>query len=305
METKVFSNKFTKNYKILSFIALLVLLLCSCMFARPTPDVQATVAAALAATQTAQPTPTATSTPTPTRRPTSTPTRRPTNTPTRKPTSTPTLTPTPRSQPTATEAAQAGQIVTSTLQSGWTAYELVDEGFSIALPPEWLVIPLDAEALEKGLEAVAKENPALGRMLGENMRNLAAAGVKFYALNINPKTLTYDVPMTLNIIQVDLGIKLPLDSYVPIVIKQLENLLGSDASITHRRVTISGLEAEEFKYLMAMKNAAGNPIKGQVLQYIIPVGTMQYTITLVCPEELFKDYTATLEQIGASFKLSQ
>ena len=81
-----------------AFLVLLSLLLAACVVA-PTADVDATVRAALAATQTAQPTATSTSTPLPTHTQTSTPVPTATLTPE------PTATLTPTAPPTATSTA--------------------------------------------------------------------------------------------------------------------------------------------------------------------------------------------------------
>ena len=80
----------------------------------PTPDVQATVQAGVRATIEAIPTPTPTATLTPTRTPT--PTATPTNTPTNTPTRTPTRTPTPSATatPTATPTPTPTQTPTAT-----------------------------------------------------------------------------------------------------------------------------------------------------------------------------------------------
>jgi len=200
---------------------------------------------------------------------------------------------------------QANEIITSTLANGWTLYEVVNEEFSIALPPEWLPIDLNPNALGDALKAVGEQNPELKRLFSnENLRNLAASGVKLYALNLKPETLLYDIPISMNVIKIDVGFKLPLDTYVPLVLRQLQAVADPQVPITHHRVTLSGIEAEEFKYSMSINNARGQPVKGQVIQYLIPVGTIQYTISLIAPGELAEEYMSTLEQIGQSFQLS-
>ncbi|MBN1933939.1 MAG: hypothetical protein JW934_04720 [Anaerolineae bacterium] len=279
----------------------MVFLLCGCMLTTATPDVEATVAAALAATQTAQPTFTLTSTPTHTPTPTPTPTH--TATPTSTPTAAPTFTPTPA--PTSTSVPEeTGNIITSTLETGWTLYELADEGFAIALPPEWQSIDLNSGLLGNALALVGEKNPAFKEVFSsEAMRNLVASGVKFYGLDLKPETLIYDLPASMNIIQVDLGIAIPLDALIPNTLKQLETVADPKTPITHRRVTLSDLAAEELKYGLSMTDMMGNPVKGQITQYLLIDGTVQYAITLISPNELAEDYAPVFEQIGQSFQL--
>lgn len=278
---------------------ILAFLLCGCMLTTATSDVEATVAAALAATQTAQPTPTYTLTPTHT--PTSTPTPTHTSTPTSAPTSTPTFTPAPTSTPTPEETVD---VITSTLETGWTLYQMVDEGFEIALPPEWQTISLNPETMQNALAIVGEQNPAFKDMFSSEMLlSLAASGVKLYGMNLQPDAMAYDLPPSINVIKIDLGMALPLDTYIPATLKQLETIADPEVPITHRRVTLSGIEAEEFKYGMAMTNLVGKPIKGKVVQYLLFDGTTQYAITLASPNELAEDYASIFEQIVQSFQI--
>ncbi len=288
-----------KHNIILSSAALLVCLLCGCMLTTATPDVEATVAAALAATQTAQPTSTPTSTPTHT--PTLTPTPTHTATPTHTPTTAPTFTPAPTSAPASEETVD---VITSTLETGWTLYRMVDEGFEIALPPGWQTFSLNPETMQDALAIVGEQNPAFKDMFSSEMLlRLAAAGIKFYGMNLQADAMAYDLPPSINILKIDLGMALPLDTYIPATLKQLEAVADPEVPITHRRVTLSGVDAEEFKYGMAMTNLLGKPIKGKVVQYLLVDGTTQYAITLASPNELAEGYAAIFEQIGQSFKL--
>ena len=120
-----------KKSQILSILLLSILLLTACGGA-PTPNVEATVQAALAATQTAQPTNTPvptntpippTATPTPTLTPTPVPpTATPTKTSTPKPTPTPTFTPVP--QPT----LPPGVLYEDTFNKSGSGWDQADYG---------------------------------------------------------------------------------------------------------------------------------------------------------------------------------
>ena len=91
----------------------------------------------------------ATETPTPT----ATFTPSPTSTPTQTPTSTPTHTPSPTPLPTG---------VTSEEQSdGSTFFVDYDNKFTLTLPSDWIVFPLDPEGLKEMLDEIAQSNPDL------------------------------------------------------------------------------------------------------------------------------------------------
>jgi hypothetical protein len=290
---------------------LLLTLVVSGCFNQPTPDVEATVAAALAATQTAQPTdtptpyPTDTPTPEPTSTPTDTPTPYPTHTPTPEPTSTPTPTATPTPKPTATPTrAGTTDVLTSTLETGWTLHEVQAEGFAVALPPEWQRLGLNPDALEDAFGVVGERNPQFERMFSsQTVRKLAASGIKFYALDLTPESLSLGMPTSINIVKLDIGLEIPLDTYVPMNLTQIERIANPEIPITHRRVALSNVEAEEFKYGMELVGLTGTPVSVMLTQYLALEGSTVYNITLATPLELYDTYAPLFEEIGQTFRL--
>jgi len=295
-----------KKRDVLLLSALFTFLACGCAIVS-TPNMEATVAAALAATQTAQPTSTITSTATSTR--TRTPAPRPTSTP--RPTRTPTWTPKPTRPPTPTPAptatvAQVGaaSVVTSTLKNGWILYQVESEGFAMALPPEWIQISLDPQAFDAALKVVGEQNPEFKQFFSsETMRSLLASGLKFYAFDLDPKALTLGLPPSTNVIKLELPFSVPLDSYVAINLKQIESIADPSVPVVHQRVDLFNVEAEEFKYKMTMAGAVGKTVSSQVVQYLLVDGQIAYVITLVCPAGLADSYVNTFTQVGKSFRL--
>ncbi len=280
------------------FLAIAVLiattLACAGPFAAPTPDLKATVAAALAATQTAQPTDTPIPTPA---------IARPTRTPT--PTSASRLAKTPAPDLTATsQAAEAPTVLTSTLPSGWILYSLPDEGFEIALPAKWQQLDLGAGFLEKGLNIVTEQNPKLKNVLSsKTMMGLAAAGIKFYALDLSPESLEASFPASANVLKLDLGAKMSLDAYVALNLAQVKKYANTGTPITHRRVSLANVEAEEITYDVDMALLSAEPTTLKMVQYIAVDGTTVLVISLGCPVESSEAYTSAFEDIARTFRL--
>lgn len=295
-----------KKRDVLLLSALLTFLACGCAIVS-TPNTEATVAAALAATQTAQPT--STMTPTATNTPTLTPTRKPTSTP--RPTRTPTWTPMPTKPPTPTPAPTAtvarvgaASVVTSTLKDGWILYRVESEGFAMALPPEWTQISLDPQALDAALKVVGEQNPEFKQFFSsETMRSLLASGLKFYAFNLDAEALALGLPPSANVIKLELPFSVPLDSYVAINLKQIESIADPSVPVAHQRVDLFNVEAEEFKYKMTMAGAMGKTVSSQIVQYLLVDGQIAYVITLVSPISLADTYVDTFTQVGKSFRL--
>lgn len=243
-------------------------------------------------TLTLTPEPTHTSTPTATL--TLTSTSAPTDTPTQAPTTTPGLTPT----------SGPSKVITSTLESGWTFYQVPDAGFAVALPPEWLRIGLSPEAFEDVLVTVGERNLELQEMLtSKTLRRLIAGGIIFYALDISPESLEADFPTTINALKVDLGMEVPLDLYATLNLAQVEQIADPRVPVTHQRVTLTNLEAEEINYAAEYVNAADEPVLVMLTQYLALDGSTAYIITLATPLDLAYDYSAIFEEIGRSIQL--
>jgi hypothetical protein len=274
-------------------LAVLVLAAPACS-AKPTPDLEATVFAAFAATQAAQPT----ATPIP--EPTATPIPTWTSTPTATVTNTPTPTP-PADSPASREPVT---VVTSTLENGWILYEVPAEGFAIALPLEWLYLELSPDGLADALSVVGELNPEVGSLLSSDMiRSLAASGIKFYAMDLSLDALEHGAPPSVNVLKLDIGMVLPLDSLVELALPQLRELAIPGTSVTHQLVSLSNVDAEEIRYTAQLTGVTGQSQSAHLVQYLVLDGSINYTITLAGPSELADDHAPVFKQIAQSFRL--
>jgi hypothetical protein len=104
-------------------------------------------------------------------------------------------------------------------------------------------------------------------------------------------------------LKVDLGLEVPLDFYVSVNLVQVEKIADPEVPITHERVTLTNLEAEEIKYAAEYVNAAGEPVPVMLTQYLALEGGTAYIVTLATPTELADNYSTVFEQIGQSFQL--
>jgi hypothetical protein len=254
----------------------------------------------------ATPTPTSTHTPMPTNTPTSTATPTPTHTPTSTPTSTPTPKPAPTDKPTQTPTAEPAALITSTLENEWILYELPKDNFAIALPPEWLQISLDPETFENALDIAGEQNPYVGKILtSETLRGLIASGLKFYGMDLSPDSFKSGFPVNINVLKIDVGFAIPLETYVAINLEQLKAIAIPGVSIDHQSVKLSNVDAEKLTYAIEQVGLAGTPVQVAVTQYLILDGSTSYVITLIAPTSIAGSYAPTFEAIGQSFRLSK
>ncbi len=243
-------------------IVLIGLFLVACS-SEPEVDVDATVAAALSATQTAAPTATAVP-PTDTPIPTDTPTPMPTET------AVPTDTPIPTDTPelTATAAPESG-IIETPLESGDVLYEIIDGGFSFTLPPEWIVVDLEAGNLAEAISAVGEQNESLSFLSSDYMQALIASGMKFYAINSDPESLNSGNPFVINVITEELPFELTASKYAAIAVGQLEQVFDLQSPIEETSIMMDGGESARLAYTAQIVNVMGIPIDVVNTQYIV------------------------------------
>ncbi len=261
----------------------------------------------LGATPTPLPTntPAPTNTPVPTDTPTPTPTPIPTDTPTPTPRPTRTPKPTRTPSPTDTPTSATAPVITSTLENDWVLYELSQEGFTLALPPEWLQITLDPETYEDALEIAGEQNPTIGKYLSsDSLRALMASGLKFYGMDTSLDALEAGFLANLNVLKMDLGFEAPLDTYVALNLKQIE-ALATEGTVEHERVELANLDAEKLTYEMSQTSTTGDPVQVTIVQYLALDGSTAYVVTMIAPTSLSDDYVPTFEEIGQSFRLTE
>lgn len=268
----------------------------------PEPDLDATVAAALAATQTAAPTNTPLP-PTATPEPTATATPLPTATPTPQPTATPTPLPADTATPEPAEPPASGFVETK-LDSGDTLYESPLEGLSIVMPEEWQVIDLNEIDMAEILGAVGEQNENLEDLFSSSfLQNLVAAGMKFYALNVNQDSLQTTFPATINILTQDLPFEPTLDEYTTLNVAQLEQFFDLTSEIEQEEISLGEVEGTRITYTTNIVDPLGRPVEVLNRQYLILDGSLAYIVTLSMPVTLVDQYLEPFTETVETFRL--
>ena len=114
---------------------------------------------------------------------------RATPTPTSTPSPTPTLTPTstPTAAPTAT-STPASLVFTRPRADGSTEFTDGEIGYSFILPPEWIVLNLEAEDLEAAIQMAGRTNPDLAPLL-EYSAAAVSQGTRLLAFDPDPEQM--------------------------------------------------------------------------------------------------------------------
>jgi len=199
----------------------------------------------------------------------------------------------------------AAAVITSTLENEWVLYELPQEGFALALPPEWLQITLNPATFEEALEIAGEQNPAIGKYLSsDSLRALMASGLKFYGMDTSLDALEAGFLANLNVLIMDIGFEAPLETYVALNLKQIE-ALATEGTVEHERVELANLDAEKLTYEMSQMSVTGDAVQVTIVQYLALDGSTAYVVTMLAPTSLADDYVPTFEEIGQSFRLTE
>ena len=178
------------------------------------------------------------------------------------------------------------------------------EGFAIAIPPEWEQLDLSAEGMEDTLALMGERNPEFGKVFSSQyVRGLLASGIKFYGLDLSDESFAHGFPTSVNVIKLDLGLDMPMDLFVDLNLQQIENLANPNYPVTHDRIQIGDLEAEEFSYQAQIVDPLGNSIDMWLNQYLLLDGPVAYVITLGGVPETEQSQAQIFHDIAHSFRL--
>ena len=205
------------------------------------------------------------------------------------------------------EAPQASELpwVQSTLETGDILYEFDEDGFSIALPEDWQVINLDDEEFSNALSMIGDQNASLKEIFtSDYFRSLAAAGMRFYALNTSLDSLQSDTPMNINIIKQTLPLEFTLEEYVAFNVSQLEQIFDLQSDIVQETRMLGDTESVRITYTTNLVGPFGNLLELQNAQYLIVVDDVAYIVTMGMVTDLVNTYfTPSLEAVE-TFRLN-
>lgn len=186
----------------------------------------------------------------------------------------------------------------------WQTLVDVENGFRVAIPKAWQLLPLSAQTLDVGLEAAGANDPRLESLFGSpTFRQMLAGGMKFYAIDLTDGALEYDLPPNINIVKLDLGADLPMETLQKLNKRQLRTLAEADYPINSQIVTVQGQSALLFQYVLAFDLGLGQPQLTQIHQLLVPEKGDQYIVTVGVPLVVADEYGETVAHMLDSFQL--
>jgi hypothetical protein len=198
-------------------------------------------------------------------------------------------------------APTAALAVTPTLEAGWKLYTVPTDTFALALPPAWKSLPLDPATVAAALGAIGEKNPEFSDALGASNTS-AASLVKFIAVDTAPDGSVGTFSTNINVFHRTQPIAAPLQVYIPISLKALQDLPYAGRPILHRRVQTLAGEAEEFRYTNTLKLINDANVTTANRQYLLVRGKELYILSCSAPLKAESRYVPLFEKIAASFR---
>jgi hypothetical protein len=221
----------------------------------------------------------------------------------------PTLLPTPLSSPTpqatATRVIQAPPTpVLTPAELGWTLYPLPQEGFAISVPTSWAAQNFDPTTLASLMQKIQEKNPQYAKTLGSQAPQMAAAGIKFIAIDLTSQPEAPNFATNLNVMHLSIPQAVTIDNFVSTNLKQLESS-GVAKSINHRRIKLPAGDAEELRCTATMVISGSEKTQIAITQYLILHNREGYVLTLTTDPKLDAKYFPTFEKIAKSWQWTQ
>ncbi len=188
------------------------------------------------------------------------------------------------------------------VDQGWRLYAVDDDGYAIGLPPSWQQMDVDPAAIQAATDNLKAKNPSLASVFGAQASMLAATGIKFFGFDLDAQSLASNLATNVNVLREPLPQAVNLDTYAKLSAAQLERLSNVQKPIAQRRVSIAAGDAQEFKYSLKITQPNGETFSTATTQYLVVRGQDAFVITLTTSVSQEKNYAATFEKIGKSFR---
>jgi len=188
-----------------------------------------------------------------------------------------------------------------TLEAGWKLYTVPSDSFAIALPPGWKEFAPNPADVVAGMDAFKKKNPEFADVL-ETENSSVAPYIRFIGVDSAPEGMVGNFSTNVNVLHRTQPFDAPLDVYVPISLKALQDLPYVGRPIVQRRVQTLAGQAEEFRYHNTLKLLNDMNVTTANWQYVLVRGREFYVISGSTPLKQEDHYAPIFSKIAASFR---
>jgi hypothetical protein len=229
-------------------------------------------------------------------RATPTPTSTPSPTPTLTPTSTPTAAPTVTSTP-------ASLVFTRPQADGSTEFTDDEIGYSLILPPEWIVLNLEAEDLAAAIQMAGRTNPDLAPLL-EYSAAAVSQGTRLLAFDPDPEQMAAGYPPNIVLVSLD-NPGLSLEYQVQTAALSIEAILPESRLLSSEMMqALNGRPAGRIEMTMPVTTMAGSQVTIRSTWILAEASGQLLELTLQSEASGFPSYAEEFEGVIQSWLIT-
>jgi uncharacterized protein (UPF0333 family) len=212
---------------------------------------------------------------------------------------------TPTVSAVTTKAAKTTSAATApALEAGWKNYTPANDGFSIALPPDWQSVDQDTVKtfLNEGLKQLQEQNPKLSSTFGSQIQSIFSSGViKFFGFSLDSTVFNTNV----NVGKQTIPASMTLESYVQLNLNQIEKGIELAKPVERKQVKLPAGQMEEIRYEWNINlPTTGEKAGITTLQYMVVSNKTAYIITFTALSDEFADNLPLFTKMIQSFQLT-
>jgi len=182
--------------------------------------------------------------------------------------------------------------------NGWPIYVVSEEGFSLAIPPEWRQVDTSPGKFEANYTQFLEMNPQLPFLGGIQPR--MSPTIKFYGMD--EPGLSTGFATNVNVIHVGSSLEGTLDSVVEGIIGDLQKVPMISKPIRHERVKVGAGECELLRFRITVPMPGPNQVTA-VTQYVFISSSGVHIVSMNTTTNREEHYSPIFEKIVQTFRL--
>lgn len=195
------------------------------------------------------------------------------------------------------DSGKAGPI---TVPAGWATQDLSSEGFTLALPPDWKVIP--PGDVEPAVDELRAENPELADLIEGQLQGSLSQLVRFFAFDTDAPTLAQGFATNVNVVVEPLQTDdVAFAAYVDANIRNLKQVPGVTVTLKDDNLALPGGRAALINSEFTL-NSADGVRKIDVTQYVMLRGRRGLILSMTTTPEHAATYAQTFTDIAKTFR---
>lgn len=185
---------------------------------------------------------------------------------------------------------------TITTLSGWTRYDLPEEGFTIAIPEGWVPWSIDPEVYQDVIEEAIDQYPELADSVETSGESLAASGAKFIALDVGDYDPVTKILTNLSVMTQYLGMDMKLEFFAEFYKVQMESMDFVSGEVEIEYLTFMGGDCALFTYTTAFGD-----YELAMYQFVFISNQTGYILTMTTSTDMVEALDPVFNEIAGSF----